>query len=155
MPDPSALLHTANEELEMTEDHEYEPEPDAATASDHDVSDPGITLAAAASQDQAAKGYTPRRVVLKPEDRTRMFRLYEEVQGRLEEMALIATRVHGLRLDPAAVRRFAPHEHAVREDDAPAVVSVEIIDFPDGGNACMVVYSDDHAEVEIPCGATG
>lgn len=84
-----------------------------------------------------------------------MLRLYEEVQGRLEEMALIATRVHGRPLDPAAVRRFGPHEHPTRADDAPVIVSVEIIDFPDGANACMVVYSDDHAEVEIPCGATG
>jgi hypothetical protein len=92
---------------------------------------------------------TPRRVELTGEDRHRIRRLIEEVQGRLEEISLIATRAHGLRLDDVAVRKFVPHESETR--DEPVIVEVEIIEFPDGGTACLVVLSDDSSWVEIPC----
>jgi hypothetical protein len=95
-------------------------------------------------------GYdTPERVELGAEDRSRIRRLTEEVQGRLEEISLIAARAHGLRLEDNAVRKFAPHESQTR--DEPVIVEVEIIDFPDGGTACLVVLSDDSSWVEIPC----
>jgi hypothetical protein len=41
---------------------------------------------------------TPKRVDLRPEDRDRMQRLSEEVQGRLKEMSLIAGRTLGITL---------------------------------------------------------
>jgi hypothetical protein len=92
---------------------------------------------------------SPNRVELDPEDRSRIRRLTEEVQGRLEEIGLIAARAHGLRLDAGALRKFVPHRSEAR--DEPVIVEVEIIDFPDGGNACLVVLSDDTSWVEIPC----
>jgi hypothetical protein len=93
--------------------------------------------------------HKPERVELGAEDRDRIRRLTEEVQGRLEEISLIAVRAHGLRLDDGAVRKFVPHESQTR--DEPVIVEVEIIDFPDGGSACLVVLSDDSSWVEIPC----
>jgi hypothetical protein len=91
----------------------------------------------------------PKRVELDAEDRGRIRRLTEEVQGRLEEIALIAARAHGLRLGEGAVRKFVPHRSETR--DEPVIVEVEIIEFPDGGNACLVILSDDSSFVEIPC----
>ena len=82
---------------------------------------------------------TPKRVELGGDER----------QGRLEEISLIATRAHGMRLDDVAVRKFAPYESETR--DEPVIVEVEIIEFPDGGTACLVVLSDDTSWVEIPC----
>ena len=77
---------------------------------------------------------TPGRVELGAEDRGRIRRLTEEVRGRLED---------------GAVRKFVPRESQTR--DEPVIVEVEIIDFPDGGSACLVVLSDDSSWVEIPC----
>ncbi len=92
---------------------------------------------------------TPNRTELGAEDRSRIRRLTEEVQGRLEEIALIATRAHGKRLDEDAIRKFVPHRSEAR--DEPVIVEVEIVEFPDGGTACLVVLSDDSSFVEIPC----
>jgi hypothetical protein len=91
----------------------------------------------------------PARVELRAEDRDRIRRLTEEVQGRLEEIGLIAARAHGLRLDERAIRKFVPHRREAR--DEPVIVEVEIVEFPDGGTACLVVLSDDSSFVEIPC----
>jgi hypothetical protein len=92
---------------------------------------------------------TPERIELDPGDRSRIRRLTEEVQGRLEEIALIAARAQGRRLEEGAVRKFVPHRSEAR--DEPVIVEVEIIEFPDGGTACLVVLSDDSSWVEIPC----
>ncbi len=51
----------------------------------------------------------PKRIELEADDRRRVQRLTEEVQGRLEEIGLIAARAHGIRLDEGAVRKFVPH----------------------------------------------
>jgi hypothetical protein len=53
---------------------------------------------------------TPGRVELGGEDRGRVRRLTEEVQGRPEEISLIAARALGLRLEDGAVRKFVPRE---------------------------------------------
>jgi hypothetical protein len=49
-----------------------------------------------------------------PEDRYRVSRLTEEIQGRLEELAEIGARVSGIRLTPDMVRKYAPQETKVR-----------------------------------------
>lgn len=96
---------------------------------------------------------------LAPEDDQRMKRLSEEVRGRLEEMALIAARVAGIKLDPNAVRKFVPHTIAVTEADAgaggspPVVTKVEIFDATsEHPEMCVVIYSSGPAGLESPCG---
>ena len=62
----------------------------------------------------------PKRIELEADDRRRVQRLTEEVQGRLEEIGLIAARAHGIRLDEGAVRKFVPHRSQAR--DEPGIV---------------------------------
>jgi hypothetical protein len=90
------------------------------------------------------------RYRLSAEDAARMARLSEEVRGRLEEMASIAARVMGRRLDKNTVRTFEPH--------GPTVVEVEILDDflgPGHRPCCLVALSDGDWIVECPCGSAG
>lgn len=92
---------------------------------------------------------------LSSEDMQRMRRLLEEVQGRLEEMARIAARVAGVKLDPRAVRKFVPRPEASHPgaSDAPVIDWVEIFDAtPQHPEMCVVHYSDGHGVLESPCG---
>ena len=89
-------------------------------------------------------------------DAERMARLSEEVRGRLEEMAHIAARTAGIRLDKNVVRKFVPRD--VTASDAPTVVEVEILDDflgPGTHPCCLVALSDGDWFVECPCGAHG
>lgn len=88
-------------------------------------------------------------------DAERMARLSEEVRGRLEEMASIAARTLGVKLDKDAIRKFVPHPAVL---DRPTIVEVEILDdFLGPGHAacCLVALSDEDWFVECPCGAGG
>jgi len=89
----------------------------------------------------------------------RLNRLTEEVQGRLEEMALICARVAGIKLDPNAVRKFVPRNPADHtgtyggSTDTPVIQWVEIFDkTTTHPEMCVVYYSDHHAVLESPCG---
>ena len=96
------------------------------------------------------------RTQFSPADAERMARLSEEVRGRLEEMAHIAARAAGIRLDKDVVRKFVPRD--VTASDAPTIVDVEILDDflgPGSRPCCLVGLSDGDWFVECPCGAAG
>lgn len=63
------------------------------------------------------------------EDRLRMERLYEEVRGRLQEMALVASRAVGVPLDDDARLQFRPD---ATRGSGPGGVDIEIVCTPDG-----------------------
>ena len=86
-----------------------------------------------------------------PEDRYRVSRLTEEIQGRLEELAEIGARVSGIRLTPDMVRKYAPQETKVRSPG----LYIEIICSPAGRCGCIVGYGDGHVWWEPDCGAMG
>lgn len=107
---------------------------------------------------------TPTQVQLGPEDAARMRRLTEEVQGRLEEMALIAARAVGRTLERDAVRQFVPRrvpragmtaadEAAVLPPDAgDDLLYIEVTTNPDGSKACALHCPGHAVFVENPCG---
>lgn len=66
------------------------------------------------SKARGTKPKLPKRYEFSPEDRYRVSRLTEEIQGRLEELAKIGARVSGIRLTPDMVRKYAPQETKVR-----------------------------------------
>jgi hypothetical protein len=94
-------------------------------------------------------------VMLSSEDRDRMNRLYEEVHGRLHEMALITARVlgvpaediGGVRLDsasqsaPSSSGELTPRARPIRFE------GIEFI-YQDG--QCVGIYDHD-AGVCLPC----
>lgn len=57
---------------------------------------------------------TPTRFDLSPEDRYRVSRLYEEIRGRLEELAMIGARAAGFTLTSDMVRKFDPQPSTLR-----------------------------------------
>jgi hypothetical protein len=67
-------------------------------------------------------------VVLCSEDRMRMVRLYEEVQTRLDEMAMIVARTLGLQAGPTAQVKFSPRF----ADSEVTATAVEIVSTPRG-----------------------
>jgi hypothetical protein len=100
----------------------------------------------------------PTVTKLRAEDAERMQRLSEEVRSRLEEMALIAARTLGRKLEPDAVRKFVPTNRA-KESAALAggpIVDVEITDNPDGTTTCTIFCPPPASEVfvENPCGSS-
>ncbi len=64
-----------------------------------------------------------QKKALVQEDRIRMARLYEEVDGRLEEMALITARTLGLNTSDriSAFERLGQASQAVSSDERPIV----------------------------------
>lgn len=94
---------------------------------------------------------TPIRYPLSREDSYRVSRLYEEIQGRLEEMALIGARAGGFTLTAEMVRKFDPHQSALEAD----ATYVEIVCPPEGLGACgcIVLMSDGNHFWERPCGS--
>jgi len=75
----------------------------------------------------------PKGVALSADDRGRMERLSEEVQGRLKEMALITARTLGVKLDPGAVPIYDPTHHGeATEADETIEVVVVAVPQPDG-----------------------
>ncbi|MDT5371317.1 MAG: hypothetical protein QOC62_5748 [Mycobacterium sp.] len=82
------------------------------------------------------------------EDAQRLIRLREEVQVRLEEIALISTRKLGYKLDPDATPMFRPHAHATHGEP----VYIEIIDTPPGQPTICVAWNDDGSvTLTSPC----
>ncbi len=79
-----------------------------------------------------------------------MQRLSEEVQGRLQEMALITARTLGIELDPNAVAIYDPTHRgeALHSDGSTEIVIVASPD-PDGGVTfgCYI----DPPGICIPC----
>jgi hypothetical protein len=73
---------------------------------------------------------TQKRVELSTDDRARMRRLSEEVQGRLQEMALITSRALDLPIDSESVVKFAPQASKEFAEDGPIVI--EILCGPSG-----------------------
>jgi hypothetical protein len=93
-------------------------------------------------------------VPLNPEDRARMARLYEEIEGRLHEMALIAART--LALDTSAIEsrslgrvlgRAAQQGPASTSDRPLEFQGLEIVCTPDGVCGCY----DHDAGTCSPC----
>jgi hypothetical protein len=94
---------------------------------------------------------TPQRVQLRPEDRERMQRLSEEVQGRLTEMGLIATRTLGLEHGRDTVFKFDPHPPSETDEQA-TTVEVVVIAVPDGhGGFVFGCYQDPPGVCVFPC----
>lgn len=93
----------------------------------------------------------PKRVELRPEDRERMQRLSEEVQGRLKEMGLISARTLGIEIGNDAVFKFDPVAHA--QSDQPATtVEVVVVALPDGhGGFIFGCYQDPPGVCVFPC----
>ena len=72
---------------------------------------------------------------LSEDDRQRMARLYEEVQGRLKEMSLIISRTLGMQLSDSTRVMLRPREG--KEADAPGDhVEVHCTQMPDGHFEC-------------------
>lgn len=71
----------------------------------------------------------PKPVKLADDDKHRMARLYEEIEGRLEEMALIASRTVGLAIGKDAVTQF---QREATEGEGPGGVDIEIVCTPEG-----------------------
>jgi hypothetical protein len=83
------------------------------------------------------------------EDQYRITRLYEEIRGRLEELAMITARAAGVQLTDDVRRTFTPKGSATKESDT---VDVEII-CP-GFSECVCIYHGPHGwDWERPCGS--
>jgi hypothetical protein len=90
-----------------------------------------------------------------PDDAQRLTRLAEEVRGRLEEMAQIAGRIAGIKVDPAATRKFAPHPARTVAADAGHgdVTMVEIYDATSQHpEMCVTWWADGTTGLDSPCG---
>jgi hypothetical protein len=90
---------------------------------------------------------------LRKDDAERLDRLTEEVQGRLEEMALIATRTLGIKLENDFVTKFVARTAREASDDAGEVIYIEILDPPEGGSICVIHCPDGVSHIERPCGS--
>jgi hypothetical protein len=90
-----------------------------------------------------------------PEDQYRVARLYEEICGRLEELAMIGARVAGFSLSEGTVRKFAPLEVSGELLDAGYDVDVEVVCPPEGVGPCACIYrkADGTWGWEQPCGS--
>jgi hypothetical protein len=86
-----------------------------------------------------------------PEDQYRINRLYEEIQGRIEELAMITARAAGIPLTDDTVRKFEPKPLPSDSYE----VDVEIICPPEGLGPCACVYRrpDGTWDWERPCGS--
>jgi hypothetical protein len=85
------------------------------------------------------------------EDQYRINRLYEEIRGRLEELAMITSRASGIRLTDDTRRTFNPQPLSSDR----YVVDVEIICPPPGLGDCACIYRrpDGVWDWERPCGS--
>jgi hypothetical protein len=89
---------------------------------------------------------SPHRFAIEGEDRARLQRLTEEVEGRVHEIAAICARVAGIKLDRDSRRKFLP-------EITVAGTHIEIIDLPtDPPSAACIIQDEHHYCVEVPCG---
>lgn len=97
----------------------------------------------------------PKTYEMSPEDQYRVARLYEEIAGRLEELALIGARVVGFTLTDDVVRKFTPLDVSSPTFDRPYIVDVEIVCPPRGVGPCACMYrrADGTWAWESPCGS--
>lgn len=85
---------------------------------------------------------------LETEDRARMNRLYEEIQGRLTEMGLIVCRV--LELDPSDMQfKFAPTPMDSQSTEEPKALRFKGIEIVCGPSGCGC-YDHDAGDC-FPC----
>ena len=75
---------------------------------------------------------TQKSAELSTDDRVRMRRLSEEVQGRLQEMAPITSRTLDIPIGSDSVIKFAPQMSSRQSADGETVLVIEIICGPDG-----------------------
>ncbi len=94
---------------------------------------------------------TSKKVPLQPKDREHMQRLSEEVQTRLDEMALIVTRTLNITIDSDTVVKFAPSKMPDAQQRSAIGKHIEIICTPEGCGC----YVDPPGICEFPCGAAG
>ena len=78
--------------------------------------------------------HNPNAHDISQEDQYRIARLYEEVRGRLEEMAMIGARVAGFTLTDDMERKFLPRPPSPGK---PYVVDIEIVCGP---VSCGCIY---------------
>jgi hypothetical protein len=90
---------------------------------------------------------THREIFLDDEDRARVNRLTEEIQGRLEELAALGCRVLGIPLTADAKRQFVPSNPVAKSPEADsrgAFHHVELLTTPtDPPIPVTVTYYDD------------
>jgi hypothetical protein len=95
----------------------------------------------------AMSAYQADAKELQPEDREKMRRLSEEVQGRLAEMALITTRTLGVEMEKDAVVKFVP----LPSDDKRGGLTVQLLERPSAArDASCMCYIDPPGICE-PC----
>jgi hypothetical protein len=88
-----------------------------------------------------------------PDDPARLTRLSEEVRGRLEEIALIATRIAGIERNPAAKPKFAQLPPPATASGHGPVTMVEIFDATSSHpQMCVTWWADGTTGLETPCG---
>ena len=97
--------------------------------------------------------HNPNAHDMSQEDQYRIARLYEEVRGRLEEMALIGARVAGFTLTDDMERKFLPRPPS--HDFSTYDVDVEIVCPPPDVGPCACIYrkADGTWGWEQPCGS--
>jgi hypothetical protein len=103
------------------------------------------------SKARGSKPNTHKAIEFSPEDRYRVSRLTEEINGRLEDLARIGARVSGIPLTSDTVRKYAPQKTERRAGG----LYIEIICSPAGRCGCIVDYGDGHVWWEPDCGAMG
>ncbi|WP_027341538.1 hypothetical protein [Hamadaea tsunoensis] len=102
----------------------------------------------------------PTRHELSGDDQARMLRLTEEIQGRLQEISLIAGRVLGVSYPPDVVRQFKPVPVRRESDGVQTGIYIEIVAGGPGvwyDDVCFVYCAGEGTPVtwiESPCGGS-
>jgi hypothetical protein len=94
--------------------------------------------------------YPHKRVRLEGEDQARIQRLVEEVQGRLQELAAIGTRVLEIPLTSDITPKFVPIMSASGGHPDGLLIIPLPTDPP--MDACLYYEDGRYTEIEVPCG---
>jgi hypothetical protein len=100
------------------------------------------------------------RYNLNDDDRDRMIRLTEEIQGRLQEITLIAGRAIGVSFPPDVVRQFKPMPVRRESDGVQTGIYIDIVAGGKGvwyEDVCFVYCAGEGTPVtwiEHPCGGS-
>lgn len=88
-----------------------------------------------------------------PEDAQRLTRLSEEIRARLEEIALIGSRIAGIERDSSSTPKYAPRPQSVADSPHGGVTMVEIFDATPGHpGMCVTWWADGTVGLDSPCG---